>query len=246
MFSAGDLWMGSFLIGSPPVSGLNHGPSLDADAEVEIGFIDWEFAGPARIGRVIAQLSAWLYLFSTSSGWSPTWSKPHPTVTSIRSTPNAGPGNLPPDVGAVTSHGICHAGKKNPRTGQTLGWQSAAGALLDALLRSYALNVKDYPGHTWFVDEEYDQRRYQKERLAVIRSIWVLFRMEVIHNPVEAKSTFVGFFAADADGGERMKMWQREMIEVGCWYVSMAGEKPDEEFEEIVRREGVLKRMYTL
>ncbi|KAF9779002.1 hypothetical protein BJ322DRAFT_1090915 [Thelephora terrestris] len=247
MFSAGDLWMGSFLIGAPPVSGTC--PSLDAETEVEIGFIDWEFAGPARIGRDIAQLSAWLYLFSTSSGWSSIWSNCHPTVMdniAIRSTSNAGPDNLLSDVGAVTSHGICYEGKKNPRTGQTLGWPPTAGALLDALLRSYARNVKEYPGHAWFVDEEYDQRKYQKERLAVIRSIWVLFGMEVIHNSVEAKGRFVGFFAADVDGGEQIGMWQREMIEVGCWYVSMAGEKPDEEFEEIVRKEGVLKRMYTV
>ena len=41
-------------------------------------------------------------------------------------------------------------------------------------------------------------------------------------------------------------MWQREMIEMGCWYVSMAGQELDEEFEEMVRKECLLKKMYTV
>jgi len=36
-------------------------------------------------------------------------------------------------------------------------------------------------------------------------------------------------------------MWQKEMVEVGCWYVLTA-----EEFEEVVRNEGMLKRMYCM
>ena len=58
------------------------------------------------------------------------------------------------------------------------------------------------------------------------------------------------FFTVDVDGDEpgeeEIKMWQREMVEVGCWYVSTAGESPDEEFEEIVRKERVLGRMYAV
>ena len=60
MFSVGDLWTGSFLVGVSPASGSTFGIN-----EVEVGFIDWEFASPARIGQDIAQFSAWIYLFST-------------------------------------------------------------------------------------------------------------------------------------------------------------------------------------
>ena len=247
MFSSGDLWMGSFLVDASPASGSNHG--LDTNAEVEIGFIDWEFAAPARIGRDIAQFGAWLYLFSTSSGWSPTRSGFYLTTMDtdgIQSTSNVGPNNLVPDVGAVANNGIGFEDGTIPGVGEILGQQSTAGTLLDSLLRAYAHKLKDYPDYAWFVDEEHNQRRFRKERLAVIRSIWVLFGMEVICNSVGAMSRFVGFFAEGVDRDEKMKMWRREMIEVGCWYVSMAGQKTDEEFEEIVRKEGVLKRMYTI
>ena len=132
--------------------------------------------------------------------------------------------------------------------GEPLGCQSAAGTLMDALLEAYACKVKESPDYAWFVDEDYDQRRLKKHRLAVIRSIWILFGREVIYNSVEAGARFVMFFAVGGDGdeGEEIKMWQREMIEVGCWYVSVAGESSDDEFEEVVRRECVLKRMYTV
>ena len=243
MFSSGDLWTGSLLIGVSSTSS----PNFDACAEVEIGFIDWEFAAPARIGQDIAQLSAWLYLLSTSSACSPTWSVFYPEVTGhidIRPRSSAGLDKRISGFEAVTSHGISVGSRAKLGAGETLGLQSAAGALLDALLRAYARKVKDYPDYAWFVDEEHDQCKFQRERLAV--SIWVLFGREIIYNAVEAKSRFVGFFAADVDEDEKVKMWQREMIEAGCWYVSMAGQKSDEEFEEIVRKEGVLKRMYTV
>lgn len=112
---------------------------------------------------------------------------------------------------------------------------------MDALLKAYARKVKEYPNYAWFVDEDYDQHRYKKERLAVIRSIWILFGREVIYNSVEAGARF---FTVGGEGEEEIKMWQREMIEVGCWYVLVAGESPDEEFEETVRTECMLRRMY--
>jgi hypothetical protein len=52
--------------------------------------------------------------------------------------------------------------------------------------------------------------------------------------------------AADAGGDKEMKRWQSGVIEVGCWYVSMAGQKSDEEFEVIAKEEHVLKGMYTI
>ena len=120
---------------------------------------------------------------------------------------------------------------------------------MDALLRAYARKVKEYPNYAWFVDEEYGQRKFKKERLAVIRSIWILFGREVIYNCVDAYDRFARFLTLDGDGGEdggEVKIWQREMIEVGCWYVSVAGESPNEEFEEIVGKECVLRRMYAV
>jgi hypothetical protein len=50
------------------------------------------------------------------------------------------------------------------------------------------------------VDESYDQGRLKEELLAVIKSIWVLFGMELIHNAVGSKSMFVRFFSTDPDG----------------------------------------------
>ena len=126
-----------------------------------------------------------------------------------------------------------------------LGWQSTAGTLLSTLLEAYARKVKEYPEYAWFVDEDYNRRRFRKERLAVIRSIWILFGREVIYDAVEVKDKF---FTAGADGDEKeeVEAWQTAMIEVGCWYVLRAGESLDEEFEKVVREEGVLKRMYTI
>ena len=220
MFSTGDLWTGSIIVdASPATSGFG------AITEVGVGLIDWEFATPARIGQDIAQLSAWLYLLSTSSAWSSPESHCRHTVED-----------------AITI-------LAKPVTGGMLGWWSAAGTLTDALLKAYALKVKEYPDYAWFVDEDYDQHRLKKERLAVIRSIWILFGREVIFGSVEAKVKFAGFFTVDGDGGEgeeEVKMWQREMIEVGYRYVSVAGESSDEEFEVAVRKESVLKRLYTV
>ena len=216
MFSMGDLWTGSIIVGvSPTISRFN--PRFDA-TKVEIGLVDWEFASPARIGQDIAQLSAGLYLFSTASAWSST--KPR-----FRS-----------------------AGGVKPATGKPLGWRSAAGTFMDALLEAYGRKVKEHPDYVWFIDEEHNQRRFKKERLAVIRSIWILFGMEVVNNSVQAVDKFVGFFTMDVGrgGGEEIKMWQKEMIEVGCWYVLVAGESSGDEFEEVVRRECVLGRMYTV
>ena len=147
-----------------------------------------------------------------------------------------------PDPGVGTSHGI----DNEDGAGEEVEWRSAAGSLLRALLGAYARKVKGYPDYAWFVDEEYDQCRFKKERLAAIRTVWVLFGREVICGVVGLKFKFAGFFAADSGGDEEMKAWQRGMLQVGCWYVSMAGEKPDGEFEEIVRRESVLKRIYTI
>ena len=45
---------------------------------------------------------------------------------------------------------------------------------------------------------------------------------------------------------EDAKMWQRLMIEAGRWYVLTAGESSDEVFEEVVRKEDVLRRVYTV
>ena len=36
------------------------------------------------------------------------------------------------------------------------------------------------------------------------------------------------------------------MVEVGSSYVMTAGESPDDEFEEAVRKESVLRRLYTV
>ena len=246
MFSMGDLWTGSIIVGASPAASSSN-PSFDAITEVEVGLIDWEFATPARIGQDVAQLSAWLHLFSTSSAWSSTEPRCHHTVAGTIATSSMSsttPGRSRLDFAAGVSRGGTKA-----VSDETLGWQSAAGTLLNALLMAYARKVKDYPDHAWFVDEDHDQRGYRKERLAVIRSIWILFGREVIYNVVEAKARFVGSFAVGVDVDEteeEMEMWQREMIEVGCWYVLMAGESPEEEFEEAVGKECILRRMYTV
>ena len=134
-------------------------------------------------------------------------------------------------------------------TDETLGLGSSAGTLLNTLLSAYARKVKECPDYAWFVDEDYDRRRFRKERLAVIRSIWVLLGREVIYNAIEAKGRFARFFTVCADEdekGEEITAWQRQMIQAGSQYILRAGGSQDEEFEEFVRREGVLKRMYTV
>lgn len=216
---------------------------------VKVGLVDWEFASLARIGQDIAQFSAWLYLLSTSSAWSSADPRSRRVATAISSASAAGSGRLGSDSGAGIYNGTGVEGGANLVTGETLGWRSAAGTLMDALLRAYARKVKEYPNYAWFVDEEYGQRKFKKERLAVIRSIWILFGREVIYNCVDAYDRFARFLTLDGDGGEdggEVKIWQREMIEVGCWYVSVVGESPDEEFEEIVGKECVLRRMYAV
>ena len=250
MFSMGDLWTGSIIVDASPATSSSD-PNFGAMMEAKVGLIDWEFASPARIGQDIAQLSAWLYLLSTSSGWSSADPRCRRAVTDTIVIPSAsatGLGQFGSDSGAGICHGTGVEGGAKPTMGETLGWQTAAGTLMDALMKAYARKVKEYPNYIWFVDEEYDQRRYQKERFAVIRSIWILFGREVIYNSVEAGSRLARFFTVDVDGGEdeEIKMWQREMIEVGCWYVSVAGESPDEEFEEIVRKERMLGMMYAV
>jgi len=234
MFSNGDLWMGSILVGSPPSS-----------TEVELGLIDWEFASPARIGQDIAQLSAWLYLFSTSSTWSSTEPRYRRAVMdTISPASSIGLGQFGPDFGISGGPGAEGAG---PETGETLVWRSAAGNILSALLETYAQKVKEYPDYAWFVNETHNTHALRKERLAVIRSIWILFGREVIYNAIEAESCFSKFFPVAGDEKEvEVRMWQRVMIEVGSWYVSRAGESSDEEFEEVVRKESVLREMYTV
>ena len=60
------------------------------------------------------------------------------------------------------------------------------------------------------------------------------------------KSRFFGIFTVDDDGDvKKIKTWKREMIELGQ-YVSMAGQKLGEEFEELVRKERVPKGIYTI
>jgi len=245
MFSMGDLWTGSILVGAPPTAS-DSSNSTGNKMEVEIGLIDWEFASPARIGQDIAQLSACLYLFSTSSAWSSTEPRYRHAVMdtiAISSTPGVGPDLFRPGSGPGVSHGVSSEGRADPVTGETLGWRSSARALLNALMDAYACKVKEYPDYAWLVDEDYDQHRSREERLAVIRSIWILFGREIIYITAEAEVRFEMFFTVDGDKDEK-EMWQKEMIEVGCWYVLVAGESTDEEFEEAVRKESVLKRMY--
>jgi len=251
MFSVGDLWTRSIIIDSSPTTPSSN-PSFDPATEAELGLIDWEFTSLGRIGQDIAQLSAWLFLFSTSSVWSSTEPRFRSATVgafAILPTSSASIGRFGTNSGVGFGHGIDAEGGAGPVKGEPPGWWSTAGTIMDGLLVAYAHKVKEYPDYVWFVDEDYDQHRLKKERLAVIRSIWILFGREVIYNSVEAGARFVGFFAVGGDGGEssdEVQMWQREMIEVGCWYVSVAGESSDEEFEEAVRRECVLKRMYTI
>jgi hypothetical protein len=222
MFSIGDLWTGSILVGVPPTSASSPDPGLNAGKGVEVGLIDWEFAAPGRIGQDIARIAAWLHLFSTSSVWS--LAQPHHRKASH---------NVLLESGTVP--GVAEPG-------------SPVGSLLDALLRAYAHKIKSFPDYAWFVDENYDHGLFKEERLAVIKSIWVLFGRELINNVVESKSMFVRFFSPDpdGDGGEEMKMWQREVMEIGCWYISAAGESQGKEFEEVVRKERLLKKAYTV
>ena len=249
MFSIGDLWTGSILVGAPP-STSDSNPNHNG-THVEVGLIDWEFASPARIGQDIAQLSAWLYLFATSSSWSSIGLRYHHVVVdpvAISLTLGADLGQFGSDFRGGVGHGLSVEGGAKPVTDETLG-RSTAGSLLNALLDAYAHKVKEYPDYTWFVDEEYDQHRFRKERLAMIRSIWISFGREVIYVAIEADCRFSRFFTMGVDGGEGEKVatvWQKVMIEVGRWYVLTAGERPDDAFEEAVRKEDVLGRMYTV
>ena len=182
MFSMGDLWMGSILVGAPH-STSNSKPSFDGTEGVEVGLIDWEFASPARIGQDIAQLGAWLYLFATSSDWSsigPRYRRAVVDTVATSSTTGTDLGRFGSDFGTGVNHGPSVEGGANPVTGETLG-QSTAGSMLNALLDAYARKVKEYLDYTWFVDEDHDQHRFRKERLAVIRSIWISFGREVIY-----------------------------------------------------------------
>jgi len=73
MFSTGDIWTGSIIVGSSPAASNVSGGKTG----VEVGLIDWEFASPARIEQDMAQLSAWFYLLSMSSAWSSTEPRSH-------------------------------------------------------------------------------------------------------------------------------------------------------------------------
>ena len=247
MFSTGDLWTGSIIVGTSPAASSSN-PNFGG-TEVEVGLIDWEFATPGRIGQDITQLSAWLYLFSTSSVWSSGEPRRRHVVmdtTATLSKSSPCHGQFRPDFRVVVSDGVGVEGGTKSTTGEPQWWRSSAGSLLNALLEAYARKVKEYSTYAWFVDEDYDQRKFRKERLAVIRSIWILFGMEIIYDSVEAKDRF---FPECGDGGERgeeAKTWQRAVIEVGCWYVSRAGGSTDEEFEVAVKNECLLGRMYTL
>jgi len=251
MFSIGDLWTGSILVGSPhATSDSNSNTSLNG-AQVEVALIDWEFASPARIGQDLAQLSTWLYLFATSSSWSsigPHYRRAVVDTLAISSAPGADPGQFGSDFGVGVNRGV--EGGAEFVTGKTLG-RSTARSLLNALLEACARKVKEYSDYAFLVDEDYDQRRLglRKERLAVIRSFWTSFGREVIYVTIEADCRFSSFFAVGVDEGEgeeEAKAWQRAMIEIGSWYVLKAGESPDEEFEEVVRKESVLRRTYTV
>ena len=69
---------------------------------------------------------------------------------------------------------------------------------------------------------------------------------ELTHNAVWVKSRFFGIFTVDDDGDvKEIKTWKREMIELGQ-YVSMAGQKLGEEFEELVRKERIPKGIYSV
>ncbi|KAF8633269.1 hypothetical protein AX17_004444 [Amanita inopinata Kibby_2008] len=74
MFSSGDLWIGSILLGP--------------GADPEIGVIDWEFAGAGRPLQDVGQLSAWLHLFAqaSASASSDTTMDPAATRQKIEST----------------------------------------------------------------------------------------------------------------------------------------------------------------
>ena len=253
MFSMGDLWAGSILVGHPPTT-PGSTPTLDRTTEVvELGLIDWEFAAPARIGQDIAQLSAWLYLYSTSSAWSSTelpYRRAVLDATVVSPTSSIGLGQFGPDFGIGASDGLGAEGGTKHTRGEMLGRRSIAGSILNALLEAYAHKVKEYPNYAWFVNDNHDDHNLKKDRLAVIRSIWILFGRELIYNAIEAEPKFTKFFHVGIVNEDEkevgIKVWQRVMIEVGCWYVSKAGESLDEGFEQVVRREGVLKRMYTV
>ena len=73
-----------------------------------------------------------------------------------------------------------------------------------------------------------------------------LFWRELICNAVWVKSRSFGVFTVDDDGDvKEIKTWKREMIKLGQ-YVSMAGQKLDEEFEKLVRKERIPKGIYTV
>ena len=253
MFSMGDLWTGSILVGFPPTAPDPRSNPTPDRTEVELGLIDWEFAAPARIGQDIAQLSAWLYLYSTSSAWSSTELRYRRAVvgtTAVSPTSTIGLGQFGPDFGIGADDDLGAKGGTRDTTGEILGRRSVAGTILAALLETYAHKLKEYPTYAWLANDDHDDHRLRKDRLAIIKSIWILFGREIIYNTIEAESRFSKFFfpvgMVNEDEKEvGIKAWQRVMIEVGSWYVSKAGESSGEGFEEIVRKEGVLRRMYT-
>ena len=254
MFSMGDLWTGSILVGVPPAKAPGYNPTLDGtEVEVELGLIDWEFAAPARIGQDITQLSAWLYLYSTSLAWSsaePYDRRAVVDATAVPPTSSIGLDRSGPDFGIGVCDGFGAEGGTKHMTGEMLGQRSIAGSVLNALLEAYAHKIKEHPNYAWFVDEDHDDHKLRKDRLAIIRSIWVLFGREIIYNASEVEPKFSKFLLpVGVDGDEKevgIKALERVMIEVGSWYVLKAGESSDEGFEEVVRKEGVLKRMYTV
>ena len=244
MFSIGDLWTGSILVGSPhTTSDSNSNTSLNG-AEVEVALIDWEFASPARIGQDVAQLSAWLYLFATSSSWSsigPRCRRVGVDTIAISSALDADPGQFGSDFGDGVNSGPGVEVGAESVTGEMLG-RSTAGSLLNALLEAYARKVEEHSDYAPLIDEDYDKGRYRKERLAAIRSIWISFGREVIYVAIEADCLFSRFFTVGVE--EEAKVLQRAVIEIGSWYVLKAGKSPDEEFEEVMRKEDMLRRMY--
>ena len=121
MFSMGDLWTGSIIVGASLTTSSSD-PSFDAAMEVKVGLIDWEFASLARIGQDVAQLSARLYLFSMSSAWSSADPRCRRAVTDtivISSASAASPGRFGSDSGAGIYHSM--EGGAKPVTGETLG-----------------------------------------------------------------------------------------------------------------------------
>ena len=80
------------------------------------------------------------------------------------------------------------------------------------------------------MNEDYNHCGFKKGRLAtVISTIWILFVIFIA-------GALRFLFAGDTGGHEEVMLWQREVLEVGRRYVSMAGQRSDGEFEGIARR----------